>query len=621
MTNEIYTTKSVRIGGGAGFWGDSSEGPRQLVASGNIDYLIFDYLAEITMSILARSRAKNPQLGYATDFPDVIASLAPELRANGIKVVSNAGGVNPQACRDALLAKLQAQGINMRIAVVTGDDLLVQADALRYAGVREMFSDTPFPDSPWSLNAYLGAFPIASALAAGADIVITGRCVDSALALGPLIHEFGWSATDLDRLAAGSLAGHVIECGCQATGGVSTDWLDVCEDWDNMAFPIAECHADGRFIVTLPEGSGGRVSPETVAEQIVYEIGDPSAYVLPDVVCDLSLVQVRNVGVNQVEVHGARGLPPPPLYKASATWQDGYRSTGTMLIGGINAPEKARKVGEALLKRTRRLMAARGFEDYRRTSIEVLGAEANWGPHAQARTREVVLKVALHHNKKDALKIFSREFFASATSMVQTITGFLGGRPRITPVVRLFSCLIPKADVTVTVALDDRQWPVSALPLSKNSPELPASNACTETCGPHTEPVSGTSRDTVVVPLISIAYGRSGDKGNNANIGILARRTEFLPLLRETLTAEAVAYQFSHFLEGEVTRYELPGLNGFNFLLTNVLDGGGMASLRHDSQGKMFAQILMDFRIEVPRLWMEKNWLSHSLPANSEQIS
>lgn len=603
MKNAVNAHKPVRIGAGAGFWGDSAEGPKQLVESGKLDYLIFDYLAEITMSILARSRAKNPQLGYATDFPDVIASLALQLQANGIKVVSNAGGVNPEACRDALQAKLQAQGIALRIAVVTGDDLLGHADALRDAGIREMFNGTSFPAKPWSVNAYLGAFPIASALAAGADIVITGRCVDSALALGPLIHEFGWNASDLDLLAAGSLAGHVIECGCQATGGVSTDWREVCDDWDNMAFPVAECYADGRFIVTLPEGTGGRVSPETVAEQIVYEIGDPRAYLLPDVICDLSQVQVRSVGVNRVEVSGARGLPPTSHYKVSATWQDGYRSTGTMLIGGMDASLKAQKVGEALLKRTRRLMAARGFADYRRTSIEVLGAEANWGAHARAHTREVVLKVALHHDQKDALESFSREFFASATSMAQGITGFLGGRPAITPVVRLFSFLIPKSDVPVSVALDDRKWEVAATSPSCTNTSPPSSATDAQSPSPAS---AAPGSECVEVPLITIAYGRSGDKGDNANIGVLARRPEFLPLLRAVLTADAVAGRFAHFLEGEVTRYELPGLNGFNFLLTRVLDGGGVASLRHDSQGKMFAQILMDFPVLVPREWIDE---------------
>jgi hypothetical protein len=490
--------------------------------------------------------------------------------------------------------------------VVTGDDLLEHAAMLRAAGVREMFSGAPFPEQPWSVNAYLGAFPIAAALATGADIVITGRCVDSALALGPLIEEFGWEASDFDLLAAGSLAGHVIECGCQATGGISTDWREVCDDWDNMAYPIAECYPDGRFVVTLPEGAGGRVTPETVAEQIIYEIGDPAAYLLPDVICDLTQVQVHQTGLNRVEVSGTRGLAPTPYYKVSATWQNGYRSTGTMLIGGREAPDKARKVAAALLKRTRRLMAARGFDDYRRTSIEVLGTEANWGADAHAITREIVLKVALHHDKKEALESFSNEFFASATSMAQGITGFLGGRPAITPVVRLFSFLMPKADVPVSVTLDNQTWEVTTASSLPAKAPPPSSGSGAQLLALASVTPTG---ERVEVPLVAIAYGRSGDKGDNANIGILARRPEFLPALREALTADAVAVWFAHFLQGEVTRYELPGLNGFNFLLTRALDGGGIASLRHDAQGKMFAQILMDFPVSVPREWVAENWL------------
>lgn len=245
----------IRIGCAAAFWGDSAEGARELVARGQLDYLVFDYLAEITMSLLARARAKDPNAGFATDFPAVIAALAPQIKAQGIKVVSNAGGVNPQACKAALDGLLQAQGIDLTVAIIRGDDLLPRAAEFAY--VREMFSGAPVPPKLWSMNAYLGAFPIARALAGGADIVLTGRCVDSAVALGPLIHEFGWQADDFDRLSAGSLIGHLIECGTQVTGGVSTDWQAVAADWDRMGFPVAECHADGRCVITKPEGSGG----------------------------------------------------------------------------------------------------------------------------------------------------------------------------------------------------------------------------------------------------------------------------------------------------------------------------------------------------------------------------
>ncbi|WP_029890658.1 acyclic terpene utilization AtuA family protein [Polycyclovorans algicola] len=598
----------IRIGCAAAFWGDSAEGARELVARGQLDYLVFDYLAEITMSLLARARAKDPNAGFATDFPAVIAALAPQIKAQGIKVVSNAGGVNPEACKAVLDGLLQAKGIDLTVAIIRGDDLLPRA--AEFADVREMFSGAPLPDKLWSMNAYLGAFPIAQALAGGADIVLTGRCVDSAVALGPLIHEFGWQADDFDRLSAGSLIGHLIECGTQVTGGVSTDWQAVAADWDRMGFPVAECHADGRCVITKPEGSGGRVCVDTVTEQLVYEVGDPGAYLLPDVTCDWRNVQVSEIGPDRVEVRGARGMPPGDDYKVSATWQDGFRATGIMMIGGRDAVARAEAVANAILTRTRRLFAERGLADYRRTDIEVLGSETNWG--AQARrgdTREVILKLAVHHDDRKALELFGRECIPAATSMAQGITGFAGGRPAPTPLVRLFSCLLPKSAVNIEV---DGKAFISPLPLAgegQGERAAPEGGRGVQTNSPapaarplpafgHPLPQAGEGNTTV--PLIELAYGRSGDKGDSANIGVLARKPEHLPLLREQLTAEAVQQYLAHFVKGTVRRYEWPGLHGFNFLLTEALGGGGMASLRHDPQGKMLAQILMDFPIVIP---------------------
>ncbi len=593
----------VRIGCGAGFWGDSAEGPKQLVDSGQIDYLVLDYLAEITMSLLARARAKDPAAGYATDFPVVLASLAPKLKAQGIKVVTNAGGVNPSACKAAIDEKLAALGIDLKVSIVTGDDLLPRA--AEFADVKEMFSGAAMPPKLWSMNAYLGAFPVAQALAGGADIVLTGRCVDSAVVLGPLIHEFDWQPDDYDKLSAGSLAGHVIECGAQATGGVSTDWEKVAGDWDRMGFPIAECRADGSFVVTKPANTGGRVTPETVAEQIVYEIGDPASYLLPDVTCDWRQVQLRQVGDDRVEVSGAKGRAPTDSYKVSATYQDGFRCTAMMMIGGVDAVAKAEAVGAAILKRTRRMFGELGLGDYLRTDIEVLGSEANWGANARRRdTREVILKIAVHHADKNALALFGRECIPPATAMAQGITGFAGGRPSPTPLVRLFSCLVPKDAVKIEVDGTPFENPSPAG--GRGCPEGAGEGAGTAGVPPPAAaalspaPLPRAGEGVKTVPLITLAYGRSGDKGNAANIGVLARRPEFLPLLREQLTADAVKRYFAHFVEGDVQRFELPGLHGFNFLMSEALGGGGIASLRHDPQGKMLAQILMDFPVDVP---------------------
>ena len=600
--------QQVRIGCGAGFWGDSAEGPKQLVESGEIDYLVLDYLAEITMSLLARARVKDPNAGYATDFPAVVASLAPKIKRQGIKVVTNAGGVNPQACKAAIEEKLKALGIELTVGIVTGDDLLPRAAELKAQDVREMFSGERFPDKPWSVNAYLGAFPIAAALDAGADIVVTGRCVDSAVVLGALIHEFGWKPTDYDLLAAGSLAGHVVECGAQATGGISTDWEQVSEDWDRMGFPIAICEPNGSFIVTKPANTGGRVVPETVAEQIVYEIGDPAAYLLPDVSCDFREVTLRQVGRDRVEVKGARGWAPTHSYKVSATFQDGFRTTGTMMIGGRDAVKKAEAVAAAILKRTRRLFAERGLADYTRTDVEVLGSEANWGANSRARTtREVILKLSVHHADKQALEIFGREFIPPATAMAQGITGFSGGRPSPTPLVRLFSCLVPKTSLEIGVEVGGGAVPFTLAPPSAGA----AAPAAVDAADAGVE-YEGATR---TVPLIALAYGRSGDKGDSANIGVLARRPEFVPVLRRWLTADVVQRYLAHVAQGPVARYEIAGLHGFNFLLAQALGGGGMASLRYDPQGKMLAQILMDLPIDVPAEWLSNGWIDPALAA------
>ena len=594
--NRPAARQSLRIGCAGAFWGDSEAGAAQLVQGGDIDYLVFDFLAEITMSLLARAKAKSPEAGHAPDFVRIVAALAPQLKARGIRVVSNAGGVNPEACRAALAKELDAQGIALGIAVVEGDDLMDQADALRAAGTREMSSDAPMPAQLMSLNAYLGAQPIAAALAAGADIVITGRVVDSAVTLAPLVHEFGWDWRDWDRLAIGSLAGHVIECGTQATGGLFTDWERV-PGWDDMGFPIVECEADGRsFVLTKPPDTGGLVSPASVAEQIVYEIGDPRDYLLPDVRCDFSQVRLVQEGPDRVRVSGARGAPAPARLKATATFADGWRLLGTLMIGGAEAARKAERVGAAILSRTTRLLAERGLPGFGETSLEVLGAESTYGPHARtAQVREVVLKIAARHASRAALELLARELAPSATSMAQGITGFAAGRPSPSPVVRVFSLLVDRRQVRARVRLDDVavafEEAIEASRASATPPSEPPFEAPFE---------APPSNDGERVPLLRIAHGRSGDKGDMANIGIVARSPEAYEWLCRTLDAATVGRYFAHLASGPVRRYELPGLHALNFTLERALGGGGTASLRYDPQGKAFAQMLLDLPVRVP---------------------
>ncbi len=580
----------IRIGGAAGFWGDSPDGARQLVARGNIDYLVFDYLAEITLALLARIRARKPELGYVPDFVEVTAAVLPEVMARGIRVISNGGGMNPRAAAAELSRRAAALGLSPKIAVVTGDDLLPRIEEFRTAGIVEMFAGTPMPERFASANAYLGAGPIAAALAAGADIVITGRCVDSAVTLGALMHAFGWPPDDHDRLAAGSLAGHLIECGAQVTGGIATDWEQV-PGWEDMGFPVVECREDGSFVVTKPAGTGGLITPLTVGEQMLYEIGDPASYLLPDVACDFRFVTMTSDGPDRVLVSGARGRPPTGQLKVSATWQDGFRTIGTVTIGGRDAAAKARRAGAAILARAERLACEAGHGPFAETSIEVLGSEATYGGEARAEaaaSREVVLKIAARHADEAPLALLAREIAPAATAMAQGLTGFFAGRPGVQPVYRGYSFLVPAETVAASLEMDG--W-TREIPSPRGRPGDPVTT-------PPSAPAPVETDRTV--PLVALAVGRSGDKGNAANIGIIARRPEDLPLIHAALTPEAVTAYFRHTGVTRVERFDLPGIHALNFVLHDCLGGGGVGSLRIDPQGKAFAQMLMDFPVPVP---------------------
>ncbi|MGD9921216.1 MAG: acyclic terpene utilization AtuA family protein [Lautropia sp.] len=589
--------KVVRIGCGSGFWGDTPEGVRQMILCDEIEYFIGDYLAEITMSILARAMQRNPMHGYAPDFvTSVIKPYAKEIALKGLKVVVNAGGLNLLGCKAEVERELASQGVSLKVAVVLGDDLMPQIEKLRNEGLWEMFSGESLPVRPLSANAYLGAFPIAAALDRGADIVITGRCVDSALALGPLIHEFGWKEDQFDMLAAGSLVGHVIECGPQCTGGIYTDWEEVADGWADIGFPIAECRDDGSFVVTKPKGTGGKVSWGTIAEQITYETDDPETYVLPDVVCDISRVTVEEVGPDRVRVSGAKGKPCTNTYKVSVTYQDGYRCLATLLIKGISAVAKARAVGAAILKRTRSILEREGLGDFSDTSVEVLGAEDTYGPHARiSASREVILKVAVRHRCKQAAEIFSGEIASASTGMAQGIAGVMGGRPAVQPVIRLHSSLVSKARVSAEVRLAGESVAVRIRSHGIDIPPRKVSEAAGDSTGARPQDVSD-----VVVSLATLAYGRSGDKGDVSNIAVLARTAAYLPFIKAQVTADAVAEYMAHAIKGPVERFDWPGLRGVNLVLHGALGGGGTSSLRYDPQGKAHGQMLMDFPVRVP---------------------
>jgi len=590
--------KVVRIGGASGAWGDSPGAFGQLIDAG-VDYLMMDYLAEVTMSLLARARMKDPQAGYLLDFVSYLKDVLPEIVRRRVKIATNAGGVNPLGCKRALEGVIAELGLPLTVAIVGGDDVMPLIDRLRANGLREAISGENLPAKLLTANAYLGAIPIKAAFDGGADVVITGRCVDSALALGILMHEFDWAADDYDRLGAGSLVGHVLECGPQATGGNFTDW-DKVPDWHNIGYPIAECRRDGSFVVSKPEGTGGLIVPAVVAEQVLYEIGDPATYLLPDVTADFSNVGLTQKGRDKVKVENARGRPPTSQYKVSATYQDGYRAVATVSIVGPHAARKAERTAEALITRARMIFKERGLSNFTATHIEALGAEASYGAKSMARaSREVLLRLVVEHASREALEIFARELGSIGLSCAPGTTGIYTGRPKPTPVVRLFTFFLAKKEL-------GQPWiQIGDGPMKKI--DVPLDNIYVP---PKRESIADEAsipeETTIEVPLAHLAYARSGDKGNSANIAIIARKPKYLTLLRRELTAERVVEHLGHLVGGPAERFEAPGLHALNFLISDALGGGGMASRRIDPQGKAYGQMALEIPIRVPRSWAEE---------------
>jgi hypothetical protein len=614
----------IRIGGASGFWGDTAAAVPQLLSVDDLDFLVFDYLAEVTLSIMASQKAKSAQAGYASDFVSI--TLKQHLQTildRGIRVISNAGGLNPAACVEAISALAEEQGLKVKIAWVLGDDLMQSEASFRASNRIEMYSGSSFPERALSINAYLGAEPIACALDAGAQIVITGRCVDSAVTLGAMMHAFGWhrsvqakpTKAMLDRYAQGTLAGHLIECGAQCTGGLFTDWQTV-PDWENIGFPVVQAYADGRFEIFKPEGTGGLISPATVAEQLLYEIGNPAAYVVPEVVCDWTNVSIRASGLDRVLVEGAVGEEAPTQYKVSLTAVDGWKNQALLVIGGEQAQAKAQRTAEALLARTSKMLQQLGLPAYSETHVEIVGSESMYGNASKAmQAREVVLKMAVKSVSKASLELFAREFAPAATSMAPGTTGFGQGRPSPSPVIRLFSFLEDKSKVPVRVMLDGRcvaAWNTDdieanvALQVDRReqvryqSPQDAMLEAGVDARLTATAAKAWMDPHWPKISLIDIAHGRSGDKGNIANIGLIARRPEDWTWLLAVVDESMLRRVFAHRQPLRIRRFPLQGIRALNLMLEGVLGGGGMASLHTDNLAKAYAQVLLGAQLPCP---------------------
>jgi hypothetical protein len=452
----------IRIANGQGFWGDSLEAPVEQVRRGPIDYLTLDYLAEVTMSILQKQRSRDPKTGYARDFVDMIARVLPDLKQRRIRVIANAGGVNPSACKDAVLDVARRQGIQVSIATVAGDDIMDQLDSFLARGIELKNMDTGEPlaairANVQSANVYFGAWPVVDALAQGAEIVITGRVTDTGLALAPMIHEFGWKADDWNQLSAGTIAGHSIECGAQSTGGnCQVDW-ETIPHLEDVGYPIVEAEPDGTFCLTKHAGTGGRVTVASVKEQLLYEMGDPHEYITPDCIADFTTIHLDQAGPDRVRFSGIRGRAATEFYKVSISYSAGFKAIGSMVYAWPDAYKKARAADQILRQRLDRLGLR--FDAVR---TEFLGANACHGiaaaeppPEIAAQLPEVVLRIGVRSENRAAVERFTKELAPLALNGPPVVTGLGGGRPRVEEIVAYWPALIPKREVTPEVTV----WP------------------------------------------------------------------------------------------------------------------------------------------------------------------
>jgi hypothetical protein len=440
--------EKIRIASGQGFWGDLIDAPLKQVTAGPIDYLVMDYLAEVTMSILQKQKNKNPEHGYARDIPSLMERILPVCKEAGIKVITNGGGVNPESCANAILDVAKKLDIkDLKVAVVLGDNIKDRIDEIIEAGCELNNMETgdsiiPIKDNLLSANVYFGAKPIVEALQKGADIVITGRTTDTGLTLAPMIYEFGWDWQNYDLMSAGTVAGHILECGGQASGGnFLGDWQSI--DLVNIGFPIAEAYPNGEVIITKHESLGGKVSFETVAEQLVYEIGDPEQYITPDCVADFTSIKLEDLGNNRVKVYDVKGKPETEFFKVSCSFADGYSASGQLTYTWPQALNKAEAADKILRERLQNL----GLE-FDEIKTEFIGYDSCHGPLSaeisEESINEIVLKVAVRSRDYNSVERFGKEIAPLILTGPPSVTGFAGGRPKPSEVVAYWPALIPK---------------------------------------------------------------------------------------------------------------------------------------------------------------------------------
>ncbi|MFK7823829.1 MAG: acyclic terpene utilization AtuA family protein [Oligoflexales bacterium] len=592
---------TLKIGNAGGYWGDDPSALKRQVAGGKLDYITMDFLAEVTMSILQKQQAKDPNLGYARDFIPMIAGVLPEILKNKTRVITNAGGINPEACAAAIVAEGRKLGLNPKVAVVHGDDILGEVKALQQQGT--LFKNMETGDDFSSVenlieaaNIYFGAAPVVEALKKWQpDIIVTGRVTDTGITVAPMIYEFGWDLKDWNKIAAGIIAGHMLECGCQITGGNFSDW-NLVDNYNQMGYPIAEVEPDGQFVLSKHEGSGGYVSEDTVREQLFYEMGNPKAYLTPDVVADFSSIKLAQIGKDRVQVDGIKGHEPTPLYKVSMAYEDGYKCIGSILISGPNAREKAKAFADIFWKRC--------DQEFTQKLTEFVGHNACHRSLGQDQDpNEIILRLGARSHDFDALRTFAKMIPSLILSGPPGVA-VLGGVPKVQTVVSYWPALIDKALASPKIALFEDKLVEEATVSNTQVGQFKESLADVqqaERVENDLDTILTVNSNPNAVPLYDICLARSGDKGDSANIGILARSEAAYEFIKEHLTAQVIKDLFQELCEGRVRRYCLDNLFGLNFILDQSLGGGGSCTLRSDAQGKTFSQAILRQRFLIPK--------------------
>lgn len=585
----------IRIANAGGYWGDDLSVMHRQLSGGKLDYITQDFLAEITMSIMQKQRQRDPNAGYARDFITQMEENLPLILDKGVRVISSAGGINPVACAERVIEVAKKHKRKIKVGVVHGDDILGTLETFTKRGEKLANIETgerfkKVKERVTSANIYFGAEPVVRALEADCQIIVTGRVTDTGITLAPMIYEFGWSFTDWDKMASGIVAGHIIECGAQSSGGNITDWRDV-PSFNRMGYPIVEVEPSGEFVVTKHARAGGLVSEKTVKEQLLYEMGDPALYITPDGIARFDTIQLKEIGANRVRISGIRGEPRTPFFKVSMSYEDGWKASGAILISGPDVRAKAKVFADLFWKRL--------GNKYSQTRVELVGDGSIWPDSLSAsghEPNEILLRFGVRDKDRDKVRAFGMLLPSMILSGPSGVA-VTGGRPRPEQVVAYWPALVRRDFcIAKTLTLDTQgirteQFIKFPFRMSTGEVDIPDQK--------RRKPRKASGK-ALAMKLVELAYARSGDKGDMCNIGVIARSGEIYDWLVGYLTARKVAAFFEGIAHGRVTRHRVDNLLALNFLLDQSLGGGGASSLMIDPQGKTLSQALLQMTVRAP---------------------